>query len=162
MSKIFASIKKRLYTPYESVAIDYQKKTGDKVIELNMAKIRPKDVAPIPTKNPKIIVWAIMDRTTWETVMGNENQFHLWGMAGFDNEDFDVHRTSVDGTKAIFRTDIYYQVVKDRLDDWVDAGYFEAYYPYNHQEFNQDGDPVDTTIKEFLSGNPEWEAEMEE
>lgn len=159
MSNIFASIKKRLYTPYESVAIDYMKKTGDKVIELQMAKIRPRDVAPISTRNPRKKVWAIMARTTWETVMGNDNQFRLWGLAGFDYEDFEVHRNSVDGTKAIFRTDIYKQAVKDRLDQWVNAGYLEAYYPYNHQEFNEDGDPTDITIKEFLSGNPDWESE---
>lgn len=159
MSKIWASGPKRLYTPYESVAIDYQNKTGEKLIELNMAKIYPSDVAPPPEGDPQLLVWAIMDRTTWETVMSTPAQLDLWLRAGFDDEDFDVHRNSVDGTQAIFRTDAYRQIVKDRLDQWVTAGYFEAYYPYYHQEFNEDGDPTDTTIKEFLSGNPDWESE---
>jgi hypothetical protein len=123
-----------------------------------MAKIRPRDVAPIPVGDPKVIAWAIVTNDTWDTIMETPNQLRLWELAGFDLREFNERRVSLDGTKALFRIDIYRQVVKDRLDTWVTGGFIEAYYPYNHQEFDGNGNPTDTTILEFLSGNPDWES----
>ena len=155
MSEIYADVKKRLYTKYESVARWYVEKTNNKVIQLNMSRIKPGDVAPLPPPDKGKIVFAVVNRTTWEGF--TDAQRDLFNVA-FDPQPFDFsRRVSLDGTQALFRTRVKTQAHIDKLDQWTSQGFLVAWYPYTHLEIDEDGNPTDTTIKEFLSGNSDWE-----
>ena len=154
MSKIYAELSKRKYTPNEHQARAYKRKHPNANISiLHLAKIKQADVQHEQSAPRGVLAWAIITNTNYDLVKENESQWNTFLNTGFDSRDYDTHRLSLDGSQGLFRLWIRNQNVLDRLNTWVGSGRLVAFYPYNHQE----EDHSDTTIKQFLRGNIEWE-----
>ena len=157
MNKIYADLDKKKYTPHADFAKAYILRNPDaNVMEFQLAQVKWVNVAPDPPEPKGKIIFAIVSRTVWEGL--TEAQRDTFNLA-FDPQPFDFERrVSLDGTQALFRARIKTQAQKDKLDNWVSQGFLVAWYPYNHLEFDGNGNPTDITIKEFLSGNADWES----
>jgi hypothetical protein len=161
MSKIYADVDKRKYTHNRHFAQAYKRKNPDADVRiLHLAKIKQNEVEYEVTAPKGAVAYALVTQAKHEQVMSTPSMFDLWILAGFDSRDYDTHRLSVDGTQGLFRIRIKNQAVKDRLESWKAAGHIVDWLYYNHQEYDVDGNPTDTTIKEFLSGNADWESEV--
>lgn len=154
--RIYADLISRRAVTDPEIAKAYALKTGRKITVLYLKHIKREEVAeyiPAPVDKGKKI-FCIFTRARWQQIQNN--QLDQWQLYNFDSMDFDLHRTSLDGNMALFENHIKTQAAIDKLNQWKAQGVLVDWFYYDHQEFDQDGNPTDTNILDFLNGNVEW------
>lgn len=155
--RIYADVERRQFTFDSELALAYQAKTDRNVTILHLAKVRREDVPPPVVIDRGRLAYVILTEAQHDSIMTISARATKWAKLQGDLRPFEDHRLSLDGTKGLFRVRIK-EGYEDDLNQFVSGGHIEAWYEYFHQEFDENGNPTDTTIKDFLSGNPDWES----